>query len=128
MGDEESDITQSFEKRINQWKKKFNPPKIAEVKIDPVKAPIENKPPVPNRFATQKGIQSRDRYQSYETVKNLLGELIPLDKLFARDLANKWELDLCNNSVNNTIYLNSSRDKQRELRMQIDIQKKLPQI
>lgn len=125
----EKDLINSFNNRIQNWKtteitlQDFPYPPFTEVKC-----PTENKPQIANRFATGKGIPSRDRYNYLERTREVLNKMIPFDKQLAREIADKWEKDIFNNSNNYSIYTKETKAKYIEIKMNLDMQKNLPKV
>lgn len=125
----ENDLINSFQNRVQNWKTiEFNPQEFSFPTFTEVKCPTENKPPVANRFATAKGIQSRDRYNYVERTREVLMKIIPSDKQLAREVADKWEKDIFDHSNNYSVYSKESKDKFTRIKMSLDMQKNLPKI
>lgn len=123
----ESELINSFKNRVQNWKtteiipQEFSFPTFAEVKC-----PIENKSQIANRFATGKGIPSRNRYNYVERTRDVLMKIIPFDKPLAREIADKWEKDIYDHSNNYTAYAKETKAKYTEIKMNLDMQKNLP--
>lgn len=54
--------------------------------------------------------------------------MIPFDKQLAREIADKWEKDIFNNSNNYSIYTKETKAKYIEIKMNLEMQKNLPKV
>lgn len=125
----ENDLISAFKNRVENWKTtEFVPQEFSFPTFTEVKCPTENKPPIANRFATGKGIQSRDRYNFVEKTRDVLSKMIPFDKSLAREVADKWEKDIFEHSSNYSVYAKETKERYSRTKMNLDMQQKLPKI